>query len=248
MVLMWSAKTWLCTRTTIIKVACVSSCVILTVNSRSVPSITQADKHCMQTSITIWPYSTEYFAIYVNNYPTKCSYIQFMSVNCSTCFGWYLHPSSGAHVTVSTASDISKTVTATCRELRSRDWTGTLSFRPVTFTKGGSYGLTNARLCGCSDMSSWWWVEIPPEACTAVYRHKLYIVVSFWIVIDIYSWCTDSWAWKFSLYVGCISWAFSSGVMSKTVSLHNARLDRFTEFISNVLCRQRRNQFSIYLH
>jgi hypothetical protein len=42
-------------------------------------------------------------------------YSLFMSVNCSTCFGWYLHPSSGAHITVSTASGISVTVTATCR-------------------------------------------------------------------------------------------------------------------------------------
>jgi len=46
----------------------------------------------------------------------------FISVNRSTCFGWYLHPSSAAHITVSTASGVSKTVTATCRE---RDWTGT---------------------------------------------------------------------------------------------------------------------------
>ena len=38
------------------------------------------------------------------------------SVNRSTCFGWYLHPSSGAHVTVSTASGIIETVTASCRE------------------------------------------------------------------------------------------------------------------------------------
>jgi hypothetical protein len=55
--------------------------------------------------------------IYVNNCPTRCNYIQFIyiSVNCSTCFGWYLHPSSGAHITVSTASGISVTVTATCR-------------------------------------------------------------------------------------------------------------------------------------
>jgi len=29
-------------------------------------------------------------------------YSLFISVNCSTCFGWYLHPSSGAHITVST--------------------------------------------------------------------------------------------------------------------------------------------------
>ena len=36
----------------------------------------------------------------------------FISENCSTCFGWYLHPSSGAHTTVSTASGTCQTVTA----------------------------------------------------------------------------------------------------------------------------------------
>ena len=39
----------------------------------------------------------------------------FISVNCSTCVGWYLHPSSGAHTSVSTASGTCQTVTATCR-------------------------------------------------------------------------------------------------------------------------------------
>ena len=29
----------------------------------------------------------------------------FIYGNCSTCFGWYPHPSSGAHTTVSTASN-----------------------------------------------------------------------------------------------------------------------------------------------
>jgi hypothetical protein len=38
-----------------------------------------------------------------------------MSLNCCTYFGWYLHPSSGAHITVSTVSGISVTVTANCR-------------------------------------------------------------------------------------------------------------------------------------
>jgi hypothetical protein len=38
----------------------------------------------------------------------------FISANSSARFGGYLHPSSGAHVTVSTASGISVTVTATC--------------------------------------------------------------------------------------------------------------------------------------
>jgi len=49
-------------------------------------------------------------------------YSSFISANCSTCFGWYLNPSSGAHITVSTVSGIIETVTATCRE---RDWMGT---------------------------------------------------------------------------------------------------------------------------
>jgi hypothetical protein len=38
----------------------------------------------------------------------------FISRNCSTCFGWYFHPSSEAHTTVSTASGICHTVTVIC--------------------------------------------------------------------------------------------------------------------------------------
>ena len=62
-------------------------------------------------------------------------YSLFISVNCSTCYRWYLHPSSGAHITVSTVSGINETVTA-------------------TFTTGSSNGLINARYCRYSDMSS----------------------------------------------------------------------------------------------
>ena len=40
-------------------------------------------------------------------------YEVFISGNCSTCFGWYLNPSSGAHVTVITASGTGQTVLAT---------------------------------------------------------------------------------------------------------------------------------------
>ena len=47
----------------------------------------------------------------------------FISGNCSVCFGWYFHPSSGAHTTVSTASGICHTVTAICR-YRGRVGTG----------------------------------------------------------------------------------------------------------------------------
>jgi len=43
--------------------------------------------------------------INANKCPTRCNYTQFiLSVNCSTCFGRLLHPSSGAQITVSTAS------------------------------------------------------------------------------------------------------------------------------------------------
>jgi hypothetical protein len=51
-----------------------------------------------------------------NTYSTRCNVTQFiLSGNCFTCFGWYLHPSSGTHTTVSTASGICHAVTAICR-------------------------------------------------------------------------------------------------------------------------------------
>jgi hypothetical protein len=56
--------------------------------------------------------------------PTRCNVTQFiLSGNCSTCFGWYHHPSSEAKTTVSTASGICHTVTAICR-YRGRVGTG----------------------------------------------------------------------------------------------------------------------------
>jgi len=43
----------------------------------------------------------ERYSVYVNKYPTRCNYTPFiLSVNCSGCFGWFLHPSSGAQITV----------------------------------------------------------------------------------------------------------------------------------------------------
>jgi hypothetical protein len=47
----------------------------------------------------------------------------FISGNRSTCFGWYFHPSSGAHTNISTASGICHTVTVICR-YRGRVGTG----------------------------------------------------------------------------------------------------------------------------
>jgi hypothetical protein len=58
----------------------------------------------------------QYFLLYSNIYPTRCNVTQFiLSGNCSACFRWYHHPSSGAQTTVSTASGICHTVSATCR-------------------------------------------------------------------------------------------------------------------------------------
>ena len=44
----------------------------------------------------------KYILIYIQQDATLHNL--FISGNCSTCFGWYLHPSSGAHTTVSTVS------------------------------------------------------------------------------------------------------------------------------------------------
>jgi hypothetical protein len=55
----------------------------------------------------------KYIPIYIQQDATLHSL--FICENCSTCFGWYFHPSSEAHTTVSTASGICHTVTAICR-------------------------------------------------------------------------------------------------------------------------------------
>jgi hypothetical protein len=57
-----------------------------------------------------------YSSIYIQQDATLHSL--FISGNCCTCFGWYLHASSGAQTTVSAASGICHTVTATCRWLQ----------------------------------------------------------------------------------------------------------------------------------
>jgi hypothetical protein len=108
----------------------------------------------------------------------------FMSGNCSTCFGWYFHLSSGAHTTVSTASDICHTFTAICRY---RGRVGTNRFECAvsgvrhpqhtqtgsnssTIAADSSNGVTSTRCCRYSYMRPWWWVVVPPETCRAVAR------------------------------------------------------------------------------
>ena len=88
----------------------------------------------------------------------------FISGNCSTCFAWYFHPSSGVHTTVSTASGICHAVTAIC------------PYR-------GRVG---------TDLSVLWVAYHPKHVEQFPYINKLCNVASCWIYIGIYLQCTDS--------------------------------------------------------
>ena len=41
---------------------------------------------------------------------------------------------------------------------------------PAAIAAGSSNGLASTRYCKDSRMCSWWWVEIPPETCRAVFQ------------------------------------------------------------------------------
>jgi hypothetical protein len=126
----------------------------------------------------------KYIPIYIQHDATW--YSLFISGNCSTCFGWFLLPSSGAHTTVSTASVICHTVTAICRysggisthnQERIQLYLQHLLFvtpllLPACIAARSSNGVTNTRCCRYSCMRSWLWVEVPPEICRAVSRYK----------------------------------------------------------------------------
>jgi len=79
---------------------------------------------CRISSIFVGFFKSSRFFASPLIYPTRCNVTQFiLSGNCSTCFGWYHHPSSGVQTTVSTASGICYNVTAICR-YRGRVGTG----------------------------------------------------------------------------------------------------------------------------
>jgi len=96
---------------------------LLSIQTAAVVDVCQDKETYKATAIITFkgPCIVKYMPIIVQQDAT--TYSLFLSVNCSTCFGWYLHPSSGVHVTVSRASGTSKTIIATCCE---HDWTGTL--------------------------------------------------------------------------------------------------------------------------
>ena len=100
-----------------------------------------------------------------NIYQTRCNVTQFiLSGNCSTCFGWYHHPSSGAQTTVSTASGICDTLIAICR-YRGRVGTG-LSVLWVAYA---------SCTVVCAPDDGWWYhpkhVEQFPDKINCVMLH-----------------------------------------------------------------------------
>jgi hypothetical protein len=72
----------------------------------------------------------------------------FISGNFSTCFGWYFHPSSETHTTVSTASGICHTVTAICR-YRGRVGTS-LSVLWMAYATHSTQLCTNDTVCNAA--------------------------------------------------------------------------------------------------
>ena len=114
--------------------------------------------------------------LYSNIYPTRCNVTQLiLSGNCSTCFGWYHHPSSGAQTSISTASGICHIVNVICRYcllhkcIRQPQHTQTSS-NYSTIAADSINGVTNVRSCRYNCLCSWWWVEVPLETCRAVSR------------------------------------------------------------------------------
>ena len=111
--------------------------------------------------------------ISVNNCPTRCDYVQFyyISANSSTCFGWYLHPSSGAHVNCN---------------YYIWHWSNRICYLPLSWRSRN--GFRHIHDSGpvpdaviTVDMCSWRRVKVSPETCRAVCRN---IVAFCWTVID----------------------------------------------------------------
>src|SRR5215475_13887992 len=105
----------------------------------------------------------------------------FISGNCSTCFGWYFHPSSGAHTTVSTASGICHNVTAICR-YRGRVGTG-LSVLWVAYATHSTLKPDAVDTVVCSLDDGWKYHPKHVEQFPDI--NKLCNLASCWIYIGI---------------------------------------------------------------
>ena len=73
----------------------------------------------------------------------------FISINCCTCFRWFLRPSSGAQNCTSSVRYCQTNIAACCY-----------------------YGWDETIPDVCKVLCSWWWAEELPETCRAIYRNK----------------------------------------------------------------------------
>jgi hypothetical protein len=118
-----------------------------------------------------------------NIYPTRCKATQFISSgNCSTCFRWYHHPSSGAHTTVSAAPGICHTVTAICRYRGRVGAVPTLlRKRQIAVTLWQIPGAADTVVCAPDD--GWWYhlkhVEQFPDKINCVMLHLFRYILQY---------------------------------------------------------------------
>ena len=121
--------------------------------------------------------------ISVNNFPTRCDYIQFLfPANCSTCFGWYLHPSSGARVNCNYSiwHQLNRITTFRCHggvwlHSSGTGWTvllpsAVVESDPFTAAEGSNTVPSVPDAVITVYTCSWWWVKVSPETCRAVCR------------------------------------------------------------------------------
>ena len=124
------------------------------------------------------------------------TYSLLIAANRSTCFGWWYHPLSGAHITAFTVSGTGRSVWAATSYYRGwieslyppftasgtgrNVWAATSGYRgwietlyPPTIAGDSSSDIkTSTRCCKYSYIRSWWWVVSPSETFRAVCSNK----------------------------------------------------------------------------
>jgi len=157
---------------------------------------------CYQDQISSLIFAFQNYRIYIPIYIQQDATLHslFISGNCSTCFGWYPHPSSGAHTTVSAASGICQTVTVTCRHPSSgahttvstasgicQTVTATCRYRQVAVTVWQIPDAVDTVVCASDDG----WGYHPKHVEQFPDINKLCNVASCWTYIWIYLRRTD---------------------------------------------------------
>ena len=70
---------------------------------------------------------------------------------------------------------------------------------------GSSNSLTSTRCCRYSCLCSWWWVEIPPKTCRAVFQEKINCG-TLHLVGYILEYTYDAWPWTLNSFIEVSPW------------------------------------------